>query len=53
MYANGASNTACMFTQQGRKGTNQDAMLVWEVRDRPELLPSLEAKLLLSAFVLM
>lgn len=41
MYANGASNTACMFTQQGRKGTNQDAMLVWEVRDRPELLPSL------------
>ncbi|CAN5975640.1 unnamed protein product, partial [Sphagnum jensenii] len=30
MYANGASNTACMFTQQGRKGTNQDAMLVWE-----------------------
>jgi transcription initiation factor TFIID subunit TAF12 len=41
MYANGASNMACMFTQQGRKGTNQDAMLVWEVRDRPELLPSL------------
>lgn len=30
MFANGASNVACMFTQQGRKGTNQDAMLVWE-----------------------
>ncbi|CAK9214587.1 unnamed protein product [Sphagnum troendelagicum] len=30
MFANGASNTACVFTQQGRKGTNQDAMVVWE-----------------------
>lgn len=30
MFANGTSNVACMFTQQGRKGTNQDAMLVWE-----------------------
>uniref|UniRef100_A0A0C9S124 TSA: Wollemia nobilis Ref_Wollemi_Transcript_28262_2452 transcribed RNA sequence n=1 Tax=Wollemia nobilis TaxID=56998 RepID=A0A0C9S124_9CONI len=30
MFVNGASNMACMFTQQGRKGTNQDAMLVWE-----------------------
>ena len=30
--SNGAlSNDACIFTQQGRKGTNQDAMLVWEV----------------------
>lgn len=31
MFANGASNNACIFTQQGRKGTNQDAMIVWEV----------------------
>ncbi|KAH9310018.1 hypothetical protein KI387_037929 [Taxus chinensis] len=25
-----SSSVACMFTQQGRKGTNQDAMIVWE-----------------------
>ncbi|KAK9269580.1 hypothetical protein L1049_001356 [Liquidambar formosana] len=30
MFANGASSIACLFTQQGKKGTNQDAMLVWE-----------------------
>eukprot|EP00249_Psilotum_nudum_P020191 c27597_g1_i1 orf=336-1562(-) len=30
MCCNGASNVASLFTQQGRKGTNQDAMLVWE-----------------------
>eukprot|EP01018_Ginkgo_biloba_P001145 Gb_05168 [translate_table: standard] len=30
MCMNGSSTAACMFTQQGRKGTNQDAMLVWE-----------------------
>jgi hypothetical protein len=35
MFANGASNTACVFTQQGRKGTNQDAMVVWEVTPSP------------------
>jgi hypothetical protein len=29
--SNGASNVACVYTQQGRKGTNQDAMVVWEV----------------------
>ena len=28
---NGASKIACLYTQQGKKGTNQDAMLVWEV----------------------
>uniref|UniRef100_A0A453RIS3 protein-serine/threonine phosphatase n=1 Tax=Aegilops tauschii subsp. strangulata TaxID=200361 RepID=A0A453RIS3_AEGTS len=28
--ANGASAAACLHTQQGRKGTNQDAMVVWE-----------------------
>ncbi|XP_024522271.1 probable protein phosphatase 2C 33 isoform X1 [Selaginella moellendorffii] len=29
--SNGASNSAaCLFTQQGRKGVNQDAMIVWE-----------------------
>lgn len=31
LFTNGASDGACLFTQQGRKGTNQDAMVVWEV----------------------
>ncbi|KAG6472586.1 hypothetical protein ZIOFF_070052 [Zingiber officinale] len=31
MSSNGASEAACLYTQQGRKGTNQDAMIVWEV----------------------
>lgn len=31
MFGNGSSNMACLFTQQGRKGANQDAMIVWEV----------------------
>lgn len=31
MFRTGASENACIFTQQGRKGCNQDAMLVWEV----------------------
>ncbi|XP_072977407.1 probable protein phosphatase 2C 66 [Typha angustifolia] len=30
MFLNGASEVACLYTQQGRKGTNQDAMIVWE-----------------------
>ncbi|XVF74879.1 hypothetical protein PTKIN_Ptkin13bG0146100 [Pterospermum kingtungense] len=30
MFLNGASHVACLHTQQGKKGTNQDAMLVWE-----------------------
>ncbi|KAG9447474.1 hypothetical protein H6P81_013602 [Aristolochia fimbriata] len=30
MFLNGASSIASLFTQQGRKGTNQDAMIVWE-----------------------
>ncbi|KAL8135471.1 putative protein phosphatase 2C 66 [Apium graveolens] len=30
LIANGACNQACLFTQQGKKGTNQDAMIVWE-----------------------
>ncbi|XP_042457388.1 probable protein phosphatase 2C 33 [Zingiber officinale] len=30
MFLNGASEVASLFTQQGRKGINQDAMLVWE-----------------------
>ncbi|TVU05288.1 hypothetical protein EJB05_48446 [Eragrostis curvula] len=30
MCANGSSAAACLHTQQGRKGTNQDAMVVWE-----------------------
>lgn len=31
MCSNGASHAACLYTQQGKKGANQDAMLVWEV----------------------
>lgn len=31
MFLNGASDFASLFTQQGKKGTNQDAMIVWEV----------------------
>ncbi|WOL12814.1 putative protein phosphatase 2C 33 isoform X1 [Canna indica] len=30
MFLNGASGIASLFTQQGKKGTNQDAMIVWE-----------------------
>ncbi|CAH8331846.1 unnamed protein product [Eruca vesicaria subsp. sativa] len=30
MYLNGSSEAACIFTQQGKKGPNQDAMVVWE-----------------------
>lgn len=30
-FHNGATEVACLFTQQGKKGFNQDAMLVWEV----------------------
>ncbi|RRT43650.1 hypothetical protein B296_00035826 [Ensete ventricosum] len=28
MFLNGASEAACLYTQQGRKGTNQDAMIL-------------------------
>lgn len=31
LLANGATSVACLHTQQGKKGTNQDAMIVWEV----------------------
>jgi len=31
MSSNGSSEVASMFCKQGRKGINQDAMLVWEV----------------------
>ncbi|CAA2999015.1 probable phosphatase 2C 33 [Olea europaea subsp. europaea] len=30
MFLNGSSDVTSLFTQQGKKGTNQDAMLVWE-----------------------
>ncbi|KAM2892862.1 hypothetical protein COP2_010966 [Malus domestica] len=30
MFLNGSSEAASLFTQQGKKGTNQDAMIVWE-----------------------
>lgn len=31
LFYNGATELASLFTQQGKKGTNQDAMIVWEV----------------------
>lgn len=34
IFTNGKSRTSCIFTQQGRKGINQDAMIVWEVSFR-------------------
>ncbi|XP_064965735.1 probable protein phosphatase 2C 66 [Musa acuminata AAA Group] len=30
LFLNGATEAACLYTQQGKKGTNQDAMIVWE-----------------------
>ncbi|CAN0922899.1 Probable protein phosphatase 2C 18 [Linum grandiflorum] len=30
MVMSGCSKIACLHTQQGKKGTNQDAMIVWE-----------------------
>ncbi|KAE8660918.1 putative protein phosphatase 2C 52 [Hibiscus syriacus] len=30
IFTNGKSSSSCIFTQQGRKGINQDAMIVWE-----------------------
>ncbi|XP_076906464.1 putative protein phosphatase 2C 33 [Bidens hawaiensis] len=30
IFLNGSSEVASLFTQQGKKGTNQDAMIVWE-----------------------
>ncbi|KAL0322296.1 UNVERIFIED_CONTAM: putative protein phosphatase 2C 33 [Sesamum calycinum] len=30
MFLNGSSEIASLYTQQGKKGTNQDAMIVWE-----------------------
>lgn len=31
LISNGSSKSACLYTQQGKKGTNQDAMLFFEV----------------------
>ncbi|XP_073159227.1 probable protein phosphatase 2C 6 [Henckelia pumila] len=30
LFSNGATRIASLYTQQGKKGTNQDAMIVWE-----------------------
>ncbi|KAJ6967262.1 protein phosphatase 2C 6 [Populus alba x Populus x berolinensis] len=30
LTTNGATKLGCLYTQQGKKGTNQDAMLFWE-----------------------
>ncbi|KAL0358772.1 UNVERIFIED_CONTAM: putative protein phosphatase 2C 33 [Sesamum angustifolium] len=38
MFLNGSSEIASLFTQQGKKGTNQDAMIVWEFLIRDCLL---------------
>ncbi|KAL6659756.1 hypothetical protein ACP70R_002585 [Stipagrostis hirtigluma subsp. patula] len=35
----GVGNAACLFTKQGKKGTNQDAMVVWEnFNGRPDTI---------------
>lgn len=44
----GVGNAACLFTRQGRKGTNQDAMVVWEVYT---CFPPLRSPFLLYEFV--
>lgn len=31
MFLNGSTDHASLFTRQGKKGMNQDAMIVWEV----------------------
>lgn len=31
LFVNGSSEVACLFSKQGKKGINQDAMIVWEV----------------------
>ena len=31
MFLNGTTDHASLFTRQGKKGINQDAMIVWEV----------------------
>lgn len=31
LIGNGANNVGCLYTQQGKKGINQDAMIIWEV----------------------
>lgn len=43
MFLNGSSEVASLFTQQGKKGTNQDAMIVWEVSSSPPPPLSLSA----------
>lgn len=30
LTGNGANNVGCLYTQQGKKGINQDAMIIWE-----------------------
>ncbi|GER26307.1 phosphatase 2C family protein [Striga asiatica] len=30
IFTNGRTSSSCIYTQQGRKGINQDAMIVWE-----------------------
>ncbi|XP_075661422.1 putative protein phosphatase 2C 33 isoform X1 [Castanea sativa] len=30
LFVNGSSEVACLFSKQGKKGINQDAMIVWE-----------------------
>lgn len=31
LFSNGSSEVASLFSKQGKKGVNQDAMIVWEV----------------------
>jgi hypothetical protein len=43
MFLNGSTDTVSLFSQQGKKGPNQDAMIVWEVS--LEIIPHLLLRL--------
>lgn len=48
--SNGKSRNSCIFTQQGRKGINQDAMIVWEVSFFLSLSSSSSSVIFIRAF---
>lgn len=52
LIGNGATNIACLHTQQGKKGTNQDAMIAWEVR-LSYLFPLLVSCYVFSSYVIL
>lgn len=53
MFLNGSSDVACIFTKQGKKGTNQDSMLVWEVTINKHVLFFIFSSSVLHVFCLL